>query len=87
MVRMNKEARDRFLAFAQSDDALWRANFRDLNAAIVRLATLAAGGRITTELVDEEIERLRNQWRGATAERAANSPLAAILTQLPQLST
>jgi transcriptional regulatory protein RtcR len=80
MVRMNKEARDRFLAFAQSDEATWKANFRDLNAAIVRLATLAAGGRITTELVDEEIERLRLQWRGVKPDRAADSPLAAVLS-------
>ena len=64
VVRMNKEARDRFLQFATSSDARWAANFRDLNAAITRMATLAAGGRITVELVDEEAERLRDQWGG-----------------------
>jgi transcriptional regulatory protein RtcR len=62
VVRMNKEAREHFLRFAESGEAAWRANFRDLNAAVTRMATLAAGGRITRELVDEEITRLRTQW-------------------------
>ena len=62
-VTFSKEARDRFLEFAVSRDARWNGNFRDLNGAIVRLATLAAGGRITTELVNGEIERLCSSWR------------------------
>ena len=62
-ITFSKEARDRFLEFAVSRDARWNGNFRDLNGAIVRLATLAAGGRITTELVNGEIERLRSSWR------------------------
>jgi transcriptional regulatory protein RtcR len=62
-VTLNKEARDKFLRFAISSEAAWAANFRDLNAAIVRMATLAQGGRISAELVDEEIARLRSAWR------------------------
>jgi transcriptional regulatory protein RtcR len=69
VVRMNKEAREAFVRFAESDAALWRANFRDLNAAVTRMATLAAGGRITTELVAEEIERLRTSWTSSLAGR------------------
>ena len=61
-VRFNREARDRFLKFATSPEALWPGNFRDLNGAVVRMATLARGGRITTEIVDEEIARLRGEW-------------------------
>jgi transcriptional regulatory protein RtcR len=61
-VTFNKEARQRFLAFAVSPDAAWAANFRDLNAAVTRMATLAPGGRITVEVVDEEIARLRAAW-------------------------
>jgi transcriptional regulatory protein RtcR len=61
-VRFNREARERFLRFATSPEAIWPANFRDLNGAVVRMATLARGGRITVELVDEEIARLRGQW-------------------------
>jgi len=33
-----------------------------LNSAIIRMATLTTGGRITSEIVEEEIERLRKQW-------------------------
>ncbi len=61
-VRMNREAREAFLRFATSTEAVWSGNFRDFNAAIVRMATLAAGGRIDLALVEDEIERLRNSW-------------------------
>jgi transcriptional regulatory protein RtcR len=61
-VRFNKEARERLLRFATSPEALWSGNFRDLNGVVVRMATLARGGRITTEVVDEEIARLRREW-------------------------
>jgi transcriptional regulatory protein RtcR len=61
-VTFNAEARDKFLAFTTSSEAKWSGNFRDLNSAIQRMATLASGGRISREIVDEEIERLRRQW-------------------------
>ena len=61
-VTFSKEARDQFLAFASSHKATWPGNFRDLNGAIVRMATLASGGRISVELVKEEIERLCRTW-------------------------
>ncbi len=66
-ITFNKEAREAFLRFATSPDALWTANFRDFNAAIVRMATLAAGGRITTEIVRDEIARLKALWEPASA--------------------
>jgi transcriptional regulatory protein RtcR len=66
-VRFNREARERFLRFATSHEALWPGNFRDLNGAVVRMATFAHGGRITTEIVDEEIARLRDQWHPRTS--------------------
>ncbi|MBH25155.1 MAG: transcriptional regulator [Myxococcales bacterium] len=64
-VTFNKEARTGFLDFATSPDAAWSGNFRDLNAAITRMATLAPGGRITVEEVEEEIGRLRRSWHSA----------------------
>ncbi|HBL30090.1 MAG TPA: transcriptional regulator, partial [Acidobacteria bacterium] len=39
------------------------ANFRDLSSAVTRMATLSPGGRITVEVVDEEIARLRAAWQ------------------------
>ena len=62
-VTFNREARSRFLDFALSSAALWKGNFRDLNAAVARMATLSSGGRISVEVVDEEIDRLKASWR------------------------
>lgn len=61
-VRFNKEARERFMRFALAGEAVWAANFRDLCAAVTRMATLAPGGRIGVEQVDDEIERLKAGW-------------------------
>ena len=58
-VSFNKEARSRFLAFALDPANTWPGNFRDLNAMVVRMATLSDGGRITTDLVEEEIARAK----------------------------
>ena len=67
-VTINREARDRFLRFATSPTAKWLANFRDLNAALTRMATLAPRGRITVQEVDEEIGRLQFGWRCTDAD-------------------
>lgn len=61
-VTFSREARAKFLKFAVSGEAHWQGNFRDLNGSITRMATLAPGGRISTEVVAEEIERLREMW-------------------------
>ncbi|QFZ83422.1 AAA family ATPase [Variovorax paradoxus] len=63
VVRFNAEARTAYLRFAQSSEALWRGNFRDLSASVTRLATLADGGRIAVALVEAEIARLRWLWK------------------------
>jgi transcriptional regulatory protein RtcR len=79
-VSFNRSARERFLAFATSPEAAWRANFRDLNAAVVRMATLCRGGRVTVEEADEEIARLKEAWRQGAAEGAdPTGELAALL--------
>jgi transcriptional regulatory protein RtcR len=62
VVRFSTEAQEDFLRFATSDEAKWTANFRDLNNAIIRMATLAPEGRITREVVREELARLRRKW-------------------------
>ena len=67
-VTFNREARDRFLRFAVSSEAVWHGNFRDLNGAMTRMATLATGGRITVDVVDEEIGRLRAAWQTVALE-------------------
>ncbi|MEJ8848865.1 RNA repair transcriptional activator RtcR [Variovorax rhizosphaerae] len=81
-VRFNAEARAAYLRFAQSADAPWSGNFRDLSASVTRLATLADGGRITVALVEAEIARLRWLWqRSAASSRGADYiDLAALLS-------
>ncbi|MGL4667923.1 MAG: RNA repair transcriptional activator RtcR [Saezia sp.] len=84
VAHFNKEAKKRFLNFAQSSGALWRGNFRDLTASITRMATLADGGRITLDLVEAEIERLQWMWQKHGSEKeTANSEkeLIALLGQ------
>ena len=47
-------------------------NFRDLNGAVIRMATLAPGGRISVETVDGEIARLKASWRTNQATEGEN---------------
>ena len=60
----NKEARQRYLAFATSPEAAWPGNFRDLAASVTRMATLSPKGRIDMDCVDAEIGRLKRLWSG-----------------------
>jgi len=76
-ITFNKEARKRFLKFATSSQALWPANFRDLNGAVTRMATLAPGGRITTKVVENEIYRLKSMWSNSHV-----SDFESILTEI-----
>ena len=88
----NKEARERFLAFAVAPEALWSANFRDLSAALTRMSTRATSGRINVDVVDEEIERLRKAWHrrtephcGADLEALLGSEAAATLDRFDRV--
>jgi transcriptional regulatory protein RtcR len=79
-VTFSKEARDTFLAFALSPTATWSGNFRDLNAAVARMATLAPGGRISTDIVEEEAKRLLASW-SAPAESPSPAGLQEFLDE------
>ena len=74
------------MRFTTSIDAPWPGNFRDFNAAVVRMATLASGGRVTLAGVQREIERLESDWRGADS-RPEDDLLERVLggTQLDEL--
>jgi transcriptional regulatory protein RtcR len=78
-ISFNKEARQKYLKFATSPAAKWPGNFRDLGASILRLATLAEGGRIDNDLVDKEIERLHQIW--GQKDNQESNVLSAFLTQ------
>jgi len=78
-VTFNKEARERYLTFATSPQAVWSANFRDLSASVTRMATLAPHGRITIEVVDNEIMRLNAFWRRATDDDGTDAIIEDVL--------
>jgi transcriptional regulatory protein RtcR len=60
---------------------VWTGNFRDLGAAVRRMATLSSSGRITVPLVEEEVQRLRLAWRSteATTGGSGRDPLDGLL--------
>ena len=64
-VTFSREALNHFVKFATSSEASGKGNFRDLNGAIIRMATFAESGRISKDVVDEEIERLRAAWQNS----------------------
>ena len=70
-IRFGKEARHLYLDFALSEHGHWRANFRDLNASIKRMATLCKNGRIGEHDVNAEIRRLEKRWAPATTANDA----------------
>jgi len=67
-IRFNREARDLFLGLATDREAAWCGNFRDLSAAVMRMGTLAGGGRIDSLIVREEWERLTNNWENVSGK-------------------
>lgn len=74
-ARFNAEAKKLYLNYAKSHQAEWSANFRDLNASVTRMATLSVGGRITEEIVREEINRLKKSWKNVSS-----APSTTLLT-------
>ncbi|MCA9277553.1 MAG: sigma 54-interacting transcriptional regulator [Phycisphaeraceae bacterium] len=79
-VRFSTEAKKLFLQFATSADAAWTGNFRDLNAALIRMATLAPGGRISRDIVREEIDRLRGAWSTGRQAESIDALIFSVLT-------
>jgi transcriptional regulatory protein RtcR len=76
-VRFNAEARREYSQFASSTVATWNGNFRELSASITRMATLADGGRITVEVVRDEIKRLQVSWRPQSESGILDSLVSA----------
>ncbi|MCZ7450254.1 RNA repair transcriptional activator RtcR [Agrobacterium rhizogenes] len=78
-VTFNREARERYIAFATGPEAAWSANFRDLSASVTRMGTLAPQGRITVDVVDDEVLRLKASWGGASQHAVSDSKLIDLL--------
>lgn len=67
-MTFNKEARERYLAFATGPSARWSGNFRDLAASVTRMATLSPSGRIDADAVALEAGRLARLWSSESVE-------------------
>ncbi len=80
-VTMSKEVRGRFLEFARSGEATWAGNFRDLNASVTRMATLAIGGRIGPDVLEAELARLRRAWQAPLSSGDDTDALSSILSK------
>jgi len=78
-VSFNQAAKQAYLNFAYSQTALWRANFRDLNSSITRMATLATGGRITEQIVADEIQRLCQDWQAFSHEKITQTTASSTI--------
>ncbi|MCC6953602.1 MAG: sigma 54-interacting transcriptional regulator [Deltaproteobacteria bacterium] len=85
-VSFNKEAHELFLKFATSSEATWGANFRDLNAAVTRMGTLAESGRIAVPNVEDELARLRAAWRASTSDLNQGTSFAEHIRLPPALA-
>ena len=62
-VDFTPPARQRYLEFAISPEAVWPGNFRTLMASIERMATYSLHGVIDPDIVDRELALLRSRWR------------------------
>ncbi len=73
-LEFQESARQKYLRFAASPEAVWSGNGHDLRSSATRLATLAEIGKkdsekiltVTVEMATEEISRLKTLWAGET---------------------
>ncbi|BBU99999.1 RNA repair transcriptional activator RtcR [Providencia hangzhouensis] len=86
-IRFDSEARNVYVKFACSSQALWRGNFRELGASISRMATFAERGRITKAVAEEEIGRLQAQWQTKSTNILPQQIGEIDLFDQPQLAT
>ena len=71
------DALQRFVEYAEADSTEWKGNFREFNAMIFRMATLADGLHITLHDVEREIKY-------AEAEHKVGNPLNNAVTKTAQ---
>ena len=62
-----------------SESDVWPGNFRDLNAMVVRMATLSDGGRITEDVVIDEIARMSDGTDTAEPVSVGDAALTGLL--------
>ena len=70
-------AKAAFLKFAHAPTTRWEGNFRDLHAAMMRMATLAKDGKITEDIVRKEIKRLQYNASNASIDETLSQLLGS----------
>ena len=75
-VRMDSEARKRFLLFAEA--APWPGNFREFSKSLRRMAALAGENPIGTSQVEAETHRLKETWKKDGDRTASQAPIATV---------
>jgi len=78
-VRFSRDGFARYLKFAESSDARWAANFRDLSQSVRRMATMAKDREISVDVVESEIEVLKARWGQSPVSSQSVSAKAAEL--------
>lgn len=73
-ITFDAAAKEEFLRFAESAEASWSGNFRDLKNAILRMVTLSDNNSIGKSEVRQEIARLRREWKEEGPEKE-NAPM------------
>ena len=72
------EALKRFVAFCQDDKMTWDGNFREFNAMVWRMATLAKEAVITEKDVDTEIARWKRMRKAERKTPTTNKVVTEI---------
>jgi len=81
-VRMSKEVKTQFLRFAESPEAKWCANFRDLRGVVKRMATHAKNGIITEQVLADGLDELGKRWsRAGDAEHGHDAILRQVMEE------
>ena len=76
-----------FITFCQDDKMTWDGNFREFNAIVWRMATLAKGSTITVKDVEAEISRWKRireaEQKTSKADNVAAAPVQAPVQTSP----
>jgi transcriptional regulatory protein RtcR len=75
-------AKEKFLQFAESPEAAWSGNYRDLWSAVERMSVLGAAakdGVVTEAVAEKEIKRLRGEWKRGRSKNAADDTVEEYL--------
>ena len=78
----NADALARYLRFARDPATPWPGNLRDLESSASRLAVLAERGRVTVDMVGDEIATLQGQWAAMAGD--ADAALLSGLVAAPE---